>query len=313
MRILLICKDMGGYIRKLSDYLARQGHEVLFIDTSRSSPPLKFLSGKLRSIVRHRLGLWLVARNVARFGAADVMLVVNPGQVEPGVIERGMAISRLKKAYLYDSLARSPVSEAWLRRYDEVFSFEKEDAERHGLRKLHNFMYEEGAPQSDTAPRYKAFLVMAGLDRLPLLDTIASRLEHAGYPAYKFMVQYKKPGTVSSQITFFRERLSLDDVAPYIRDSDILIDLVRPRQSGLSFRVFEGMMYGKKVITNNASVREYDFFDPANILVIGDESPDIPTAFLEGKYRPVPDHIRRRYTLQDWCETVFGTEAAATR
>jgi hypothetical protein len=312
MRILLICKDMGGYIRKLAHYLSRQGHEVLFLDTSCAAPPLKFLSGKLRSVVRHRLGLYLSARRIRAFGSADTLLVVNPGQVEDALIERAMAISRVSKAYLYDSLSRSPVSDAWLKRYDQVFSFDTGDAAQYGLQKLHNFMYEA---QANTAPSgkatYKAFLVMAGLDRLALLDTLAVQLEQAGYPNYRFMVQYKKPGEARGTITFFRERLGLDDVAQYLRETDILIDLVRPRQNGLSFRLFEGMMYGKKVITNNASVRRYDFYNPANILVIDDAAPLIPATFLEGTYQPVPPAIFERYTLHGWCEAVFGATAAS--
>ncbi len=307
MRIVLICKDMGGYIRKLSAFLKQQGHEVLFLDTSQSSPKLDFLSGKLRSVARHRLGLWLDARKLKAFGRADYLLVVNPGQVEPATIERAMAISAVKKAYLYDSLARSPVSEAWLKRYDQVYSFESADAERHGLTKLHNFMYEDLVlPAVQAEAKYKAFLVMAGLDRLALLDTIGQQLEQAGYPNYLFMVQYKKPGEARSRITFFRERLGLDDVTRHIAEADILIDLIRPRQSGLSFRLFEGMMHGKKVITNNASVVNYDFYHPANILVIDEQNPQIPRAFLEGQYVPVAEEIKRRYSLHGWCETVFS-------
>ncbi|WP_157213074.1 hypothetical protein [Pseudomonas sp. M47T1] len=307
MRILLICKDMGGYIRKLSDFLKLQGHEVLLLDTSASSPKLDFLSGKLRSVARHRLGLWLDARKIKAFGRADYLLVVNPGQVEPATIERAMAVSTVKKAYLYDSLARSPVSEAWLKRYDQVYSFESPDAERHGLTKLHNFMYEEVVtPPAAGEAKYKAFLVMAGLDRLALLDAIGQQLEQAGFPEYLFMVQYKKAGEARSRISFFRERLGLDDVTRLIADADILIDLIRPRQSGLSFRLFEGMMHGKKVITNNASVREYDFYNPANILVIDEQNPQVPRAFLEGQYVPVADAIMQRYSLAGWCNTVFS-------
>lgn len=311
MRILLICKDMGGYIRKLAHYLSGEGHEVLFLDTSHMAPPLRFLSGKLRSVVRHQVGHYLVAKKMRAFGHADTLLVVNPGQIEDSIVKRAMAISKASKAYLYDSLSRSPVPEAWLKRYDQVYTFDTGDAERYGLQKLHNFMYEPVAP---TTPRSsevtaKAFLVMAGLDRLPLLDKLALQLEQAGYPNYRFMVQYKRAEDTGGNIMFFRERLSLDDVAAYVREADILVDLVRPRQCGLSFRLFEAMMYGKKIITNNAAVRYYDFYNPANIWVIDEADPAIPSEFLEGVYEPINPEIFKRYTLAGWCETVFGLPA----
>lgn len=308
MRISLLCKDMGGYIGKLAGYLAEQGHDVLFLDTSKAGPSLGFLPRKVRSMAARYLASKRMMRRLQNFGPVDVLLVVNPGQIEPRVIERGMSLARVSKAYLYDSLARSHVSEQWLKRYDQVFTFDTEDADRYGLTKLHNFMYEyPGEDQPHIEASCKAFLVMAGLDRIDLLDEIALRLEESGYPNYKFMVQYKRAKAVRGNISFFRERLGLDDIAPYLKHTDILIDLVRPRQKGLSFRIFEGMMYGKKVITNNASVRLYDFYNPANILVIDERNLRLPKDFLDGAYQPVPTRIFERYTLQGWCATVFGT------
>lgn len=310
MRIILICKDMGGYVRTVADYLSSQGHHVLFLDTTRSAPPLQWLSGKLRKLLRTRLALWLDKRRISIFGQADCLLVVNPGQVDTSVITKAMRVSQVSKAYLYDSLARSPVSPQWLARFDQVFSFDRTDVAAHGLHKLYNFIYEAQPPARANGSRpYKAFLVMAGVDRLALLDNIAGQLEQAGYPNYLFIVQYKTAGTPKYNIRFTRERLGLQDVQAHIQDSDILIDLVRPKQTGVSFRLFEALHYQRKVITNNPSVRDYDFYNPNNILIIDEAQPHIDPAFLRCDYQPVAPQLLRKYTLPGWCETVFGLSA----
>lgn len=43
-------------------------------------------------------------------------------------------------------------------------------------------------------------------------------------------------------------------------ESETIVDLVRDNQTGLSFRIFEALGLQKKVITNNISVQNYDFF-----------------------------------------------------
>lgn len=49
--------------------------------------------------------------------------------------------------------------------------------------------------------------------------------------------------------------------------SRVLIDLKREEHNGLSLRFFEAMNYQNKIITNNQSVKEYDFYHPNNIFV----------------------------------------------
>ena len=308
MRIILICKDMGGYIRTVADYLSAQGHDVLFLDTTQSAPFLPWLSGKLKKLLRARLARWLDQWRISAFGAADTLLVVNPGQVDTRVIAKAMSVSQTRQAYLYDSLARSPVSSYWLARYDQVFSFDQTDVDAHGLRKLHNFIYDTQPSELASGPRaYKAFLVMAGVDRLALLDDLAGQIAQAGFDNYLFIVQYKTAPTTRHNIRFIRERLSLPDVQAYIQNSDILLDLVRPHQTGLSFRLFEALHHQRKVITNNPSVVNYDFFDPHNILLIDEQNPVIPQAFLQSAYRPIAPAVLYRYSLAGWCSQVFPT------
>jgi len=310
MRIILICKDMGGYIGKLAAFLQTQGHEVLMLDTTRSSPPLEVLPGKLRSVARRHLGNWLDEAKIRKFGRSDVLLVVNPGQSEPQVIKAAMKVASIKKAYLYDSLARCPMPAGSFTEFDQIYSFDHTDVAALGLTKLYNFMYEPEEARRPAAPyKHKAFVVMSGEDRLQLLDKIALQLEQANYPNYSFRVQTRKKPAPDSKIIHTRERISLDDMKAQIQDAEILVDLIRPQQSGLSFRFFEAMQHQRKVITDNTSVLAYDFYHPHNILVIDNQDPQIPAAFLNTPYTPLPREVFDKYSLAGWCSTVFAPVA----
>lgn len=53
---------------------------------------------------------------------------------------------------------------------------------------------------------------------------------------------------------------------------------------------------------------DYDFYNPANILVIDEAEPVIPASFISEPYVDIPDQIYRKYTLQGWVETVFASK-----
>ena len=86
----------------------------------------------------------------------------------------------------------------------------------------------------------------------------------------------------------------------------MLLDLTRENQTGLSFRIFEAMALKKKIITNNPTVKDYDFYNPENILIIDDDLLNISSSFFEGSYQELSPEVYRKYTLESWVETVFS-------
>ena len=85
----------------------------------------------------------------------------------------------------------------------------------------------------------------------------------------------------------------------------MILDLVRDNQIGLSFRVFEAMAFQKKLITSNKSIKNYDFYNPKNILIVDKSNLVFDNSFFETKYEPLPDDIYRKYTLDSWVENIF--------
>lgn len=304
MKILLVCKDIGGYARKLADYLMRD-NDVCFIDTSSLSNRFD----RAPKIIRRPLKRWAQLRQFKRtLGAStrfDVALIINPAQIDPRQLAASLNAGDRKIAYLYDSFSRWPMTREALSGYDEVFSFDPENAQSYGLRKLHNFIYDDYIADGEPAD-YSAFVVMAGKDRVPALEGLAQAFDHLGVTDYKFLVQCKPIPGAHPGITFFEQRMSLDSVSELVKRSRIILDIAKPGQAGLSFRFFEAMASRKKVITTNKSVVDYDFYNPANILVIDEAHPVIPERFITDPYVDVPEHIYQKYTLQGWVKTVFA-------
>jgi hypothetical protein len=304
MKILLVCKDIGGYARKLADYL-KIDNDVCFIDTS----SMQNSFDRAPKILRRPLKRWAQIRQfnkaIAAHGRFDVALIINPAQIDANQLAAGLKVSDHKIAYLYDSFSRWPMTREELAGYDEVFSFDPANAKSYGLKKLYNFIYDDYSADGEPG-EYSAFVVMAGKDRVPALEGLAQAFDRLGVTDYKFLVQCKPIPNAHPGITFFEQRMSLESVGELVKRSRIILDISKPGQAGLSFRFFEAMASRKKVITTNRSVVDYDFYNPANILVIDEANPVIPERFMTDPYVDVPEHIYQQYTLQGWVKTVFA-------
>ena len=83
---------------------------------------------------------------------------------------------------------------------------------------------------------------------------------------------------------------------------------MREGQYGLSFRVFEAMSLEKKIITDNESIKTYDFYNPNNILILNKNITNLDRSFFESPYQSIPEDVYEKYTLDSWINKVFGLD-----
>ena len=86
-----------------------------------------------------------------------------------------------------------------------------------------------------------------------------------------------------------------------------MLDFLDNVHNGLSFRVFESLRFSKKLITNNQSIRDYDFYSPNNIL-IWEKSIDKHKIleFLEKNYEKLDRNIVEKYSFSSWINNVLN-------
>lgn len=90
-----------------------------------------------------------------------------------------------------------------------------------------------------------------------------------------------------------------------VLQSKILVDIKRPSHDGLSFRFFEAIGYDKKIITNNQSVKHYDFYNPNNILITDFENLDGLTEFINTPFIPYSTEYKEKYLFKNWVKRMF--------
>jgi hypothetical protein len=170
-------------------------------------------------------------------------------------------------------------------------------------------------------PKYDMLTVSSFDKRFPIFNKIAYQLKEHNL-SYKFIfvsriirnkifkynldkiIKLKIVELIEKSIKFQSKKIPLKKLLKLYSETKIIIGHVRDNQSGLSYRFFEAMGFQKKIITNNSIVKNYNFYNPNNILVIEDKI-EFSAPFFKTGYTPVLDDIFNQYTLESSIVNVF--------
>ena len=183
----------------------------------------------------------------------------------------------------------------------EIWTYSPRDSRRYGLRLNTQFYFDclaEEAASSFREPKAekpKVFFIGREKGRGLAIREIAGRLEDAGAETNVQLLETPKGKHL---IALREDLLPYSEVIRQIRDADILLDYYLDPEGGMSLRPMEALFWGKKLITNQSSIREQDFYDPNNIYVLGEERP--LEEFFRAPYRKPDPAVRDRYLISSW-------------
>ncbi len=127
-----------------------------------------------------------------------------------------------------------------------------------------------------------------------------------GYAKNRTSVILELQEKLSAYKTYFKIVHSAKDYVSYeksvenILNSKCLVEIVQKGQSGMTLRPLEAMAFGKKLISNNESLKGMDFYNPQNIFILGMDEIDRIPDFLEKPYIPVRKEIIQKYDINTW-------------
>lgn len=313
MRITVLSLDLYGFNKFIVDELKGKNVDATYINSAEFKYVYKNFGEKLKNF----LSKTFIKKNLKKIKQTnfildkipndiqDITLVVDPAHFNHIVLKEIRKKSVKLIAYNYDSMAQLPLPADKISYFDEIYSFDKDDCKNYNFKFITNFIY---SAKKDISENYKlkAFTIQSkSNDRIHTLSKIADQLDTLNINNYEFHIYGKAKKSVNNNIIFFSERIPLDTFKNKMENSEILLDLVRECQNGLSFRIFEAMALQKKLITTNVNIKDYDFYNPNNILIIAKINPIISEKFLAVNYQPIPENIYNKYTLENWIKTVF--------
>lgn len=202
--------------------------------------------------------------------------------------------------------------------FDKAFCFDKLDSKQYGVRFKPLFYYDLYA-KVDTPEHYKYKTLFIGTlhsDRYKVVHEIESQLTGMGHESfswyylpsrllfYKMRLEDKTIKSVDKNIIKYTT-LSLKQMVELYEQSEIIIDVQHPKQTGLTMRTFEALGAKRKLITTNKDIVNYDFYNPRNILVVDRDNIVIPKLFVEEPFEELPDELYNKYSLTKWLQEVL--------
>jgi len=313
MKITIIAPNSFGYIDFLIDALkSKEGVDVSYINFSEfiytySSTFDKVKNAIIKIIFKKNKKETYVSQCIVKSLLAketqDFIVVIRPDKLEKSTLFELKKRTKHFYAFYFDAISNFPKKVGLITLFDKVFSYEKEDVKTYKLEFITNYIYDFENSLDETR-EYKVFNISSYDERFTQLRDVAKYMKNHAIN-YKIIVR-KERVIVDEMVSIVPEYLPLEKVKQLLLKSEILLDIQKSNQKGLSFRVFEALGYEKKLITTNKYVAEYDFYSPNNILIIDPDNIQIPTSFLEGTYQTIPMAILYPYTMEGWIKKVFA-------
>ncbi|AWG23470.1 hypothetical protein FFWV33_19000 [Flavobacterium faecale] len=318
MKICLISFDFYGFDYNIIKELRRRGIDAQHIDISKFRYTYPSTAAKCSNFF-NKLVLNKNVKNIAmeehileeldKLGPQDIILSIRPDRICKSVHLQIKAKCKKYICYLYDSSNLFPIKNITTAIFDKIYTFDKDDAAKYGFESICNYIYLD---KTEICPKKTfgndLYIVSAIDERVTLLNKIAAICTKQEIPFKFVLVGKKKPNNLHPGIQYTTENISLQHLIPELDDSKVFLDLIRKNQNGLSFRVFDALAFQRKIISSNASIKEYPFYNPNNILVIDPENPEIPRSFFETPFEPLPAELYGKYTIESWVNTVFELE-----
>lgn len=314
MKITIISFDNWGFNSHIATALKDEGHCVRHINFNTfpyKYPHIlfRYYNFILKTVLKKNIknihyGNEIVKRLKENNEVQDIILTIKADFIDPKSILQFKKYTKKSVAYFNDGTNRCPKIIRVIPNFDEVYSFEKEDCEKYNLKFITNWIYPIESKTKQSID-YQIFNISSKDKRSPIISKITTILKKKNIN-YKVIVFDTENKDRDPNIEYTTKHIPLSEVNNYIHNAQVLLDINRKGQKGLTFRVFESMGLEKKLITTNADIKNYDFYNPKNILIIDEKKPNIPLDFFDNRYDKIPEEVLKKYTIEGWITQIFN-------
>ena len=238
--------------------------------------------------------------------SVDYAIVIRPDKLNATTISHLHTVANKVIAYQWDGLARFPKVFKVIPLFKHFFVFDPEDYNRYkyqypNLLLCTNFYFDASEEKTLVNKNEVMYVGVYIQNRIDSLLKIVNKLsEYTQLSLNINLFNRGKDPLHHPYITFFSKGISYTQYLNFTKKAAILLDIKTIEHSGLSFRTFEAIKYEKKLITDNLSVKQYDFYHPNNFYVFEDDNFEGLTEFLENEYMPLAKNIKEKYSFESW-------------
>jgi protein CpsH len=325
-KILFFSPAFFGYEYKIAQKMRNLGAEVDYYDVRSVYGAFARALLKVSPALFHKRSLKyyknIIEQN--RLKNYDYIVIIK-GDMTPIPILKEMrkVYDRAKFVlYLWDSIENIPNISSKFDYFDRLLTFDLNDAKENTQFIFRPLFYGDDYISHDVSSKAKydlAFLGTIHSDRYKILKKINQFSKEnnlsAFYFAYlqsKFIYYYYKLTRAEyfnvNQYFFSFKKMDSVSIAKVISESNVIIDIEHPKQTGLTMRTIEMIGMQKKLLTTNSSIKNYDFYNKQNIYIIDRNVSKLDIDFFNTPYKPLDRHIYKKYSLEQWVLDVLGED-----
>ena len=241
----------------------------------------------------------------------DYAIVIRPDKLDLKTIEKIHNTAHKVVAYQWDGLARFPKVFKVINQFQRFFVFDLDDYHLYkdryaNLLPCTNFYFdipEESVSVNENEVLYVGVYIK---DRIQSLIRVVNALSQYDLTLnINLFYGRKTPPFFHPHITFFSKGLNYAQYLTLTKKATVLLDIKTVDHNGLSFRIFEAIKYQKKLITDNKSIKLYDFYHPNNFYVVENDLFEGLSDFLESDFVPLSEDIRQKYSFSNWVKNIL--------
>lgn len=222
--------------------------------------------------------------------------------------------------YLWDSVKNIKGVISKFKYFDRVLSFDRQDVKKYPVIKFRPLFYiDDFKKEARTDNNYKYDISFCGTihsDRYAIISNVMEICKNQKFSIYTFcylqseFIYYfykfiKSEFKSASKSDFSFSKLSSKEISDVVNESRVILDIQHPRQTGLTMRTIEMIGMNKKLITTNSEIKEYDFYNPNNILVLDRNKIHIPNEFMMMEYESLDKNNYDNYSIQKWIRDIL--------
>jgi len=320
-KILLLYAPFFGYESAVKSKLLELGAQVDHFNprcanSSIGKAMLKVFPGIMNQFakVHHKRIIRSVAKN-----NYDIIFVND--RIPPNSLKKYKSSFPNAKMVLYcdDSVKNMKGINKVFSLFDKVVTFDLNDAKKYGIN-FHALFYIDsykGDKKNYSKTEYEiSFIGTCHSDRYRLIEKAKEYCSNKGKKGYFYcylqswfifplywIIKKEFRSTRISDFAF--SKLSGSEIADIIKNSNAVLDIEHRKQTGLTMRTIEMIGMHTKIITTNKSIKEYNFYNPSNVLIIDRDNPVFSDEFFNRPYVELPKDIYVQYSLENWIYDVL--------
>jgi len=323
--ILFLCVQTFDIEKQIIRKLEHLGAQVLYYD---ERPKNNFVSKALirinKDLIKERINTYYnKILSQIEFQNINYLFVIR-GEVVPLWF-----LKKFKKLYpkatliyyTWDSFVNNPNALSTLKEYDSKLSFDPADCKKYKLEfrpLFYPYSFQSNEIETGKSFKFKlAFLGTLHSDRYRLFKKITSNLPTSANVFSYFYIQnilvyffrvYIERSTDSVPFRLIRfKSLTTEKIQEIYMQSEYILDVNHPDQTGLTLRTFEAIGLNRKLITTNQNIKKYKFYDPKSVIVIDRRDFSTPLLNFENNKKTfsISEEFKYSISLDGWLRSIF--------